>query len=485
MHLHFWHLVSVSILFCTQQTIGQSHKLVLENINVVDVESGIILRTRTVEIDSGIITAIKKQPRKNYPPNTLVVTANDKYLIPGLWDMHVHITQGPWNDPTKTFALMIANGITGIREMGGFIRTINQWRSQISKGALLGPRIMAAGPILYGNKTVDLTHIGVSSPERARQIVDSLKAIGIDLVKVYNFIPREPYYAIADAAKKLKIPLAGHVPLSVSLAEASDAGQNSIEHLNFPFFVQECAREFTRWRKKDIDREYHLTRPFDPASTSAWIEQIHDFDSALMQYEQKRADTIYNHFLKNHTWQCPTLIFIKMSVNRRDSTLTTDSLMKYAYSSFTRKQWDYKNAPISAAMNDEEWNILKRLYSKNLQIVNDMKKRSIAFLAGTDLSNAFIYPGFSLHEELELFVQTGFTPMEALQTATINPARFFGLEDSLGTIMTGKYADLVILNANPLIDISNTRRIEGIVVLGKYYNRNQLDRLLESVIVKK
>jgi imidazolonepropionase-like amidohydrolase len=479
--------VSIFIFFFHQPLMAQSlqvERIVLEHINIVDIKNGNILRTKTVEIESGIIIAIRNRPRSNYPVNTLVVDAGGKYLVPGLWDMHVHVTQRPFNDPKKTFALMIANGVTGIRDMGGYLSSIKKWKSEISANSLIGPRIAAAGPILFATRSAGPGHIGIPSAEKAAGIVDSLKEAGADFIKVYNFISRESYYAIADETKKLKIPLTGHIPMAITASEASDAGQKSIEHLDFPFFIQECAREFTKFRQADIAREYQLSRPFDTASTIAFMSQLHDLDSALFQFDQKKADSIYSHFVMNHTWQCPTLISLKMFANRRDSSLLKNPLMKYAYSPFIPRDWDYKKSPITAAMKDDEWNIAKRLYSAYMRIATDMKKKGVPFLAGTDVGTAFIYPGFSLHEELRLFVQIGFTPLEALQTATINPALFFDKEDSLGTVNPGKYADLVILKANPLKDISNLQLIEAVIVNGRYLDRKRLDKLLESVAEK-
>jgi len=466
------------------QTIS-ADTIILEQIHIIDVNTGKIKRNRTVEIHSGFITAIKKYKKKNYGNNSLVIEARGRYLIPGLWDMHVHISQGPWYNPEKTFALMIANGITGIREMGGNLNVLKRWKEQVRNGALIGPRMIIAGPILYGDRNIGVTYLAVPSSAAARHIVDSLKSGGVDFIKVYNFIEREQYFAIADEAKKQKLPFAGHVPWSISLIEASDAGQSSIEHLNFPFFAEECAKEATRFRQMDISKIFQFSRPFDRNSIPAFLEQLHYLDSALQQFDQKKADTIYDHFAANHTWQCPTLIYLKTSVNIRDSILKKDPLMKYVYYSRVQHDWDYKNIPVVAGMSELEYRILQRLYEKNLKIVSDMKKKNISFLAGTDLINPFIYPGFSLHQELQLFVERGFTALEALQTATTNPAVFLGLEDSLGSISEGKYADLIMLDANPLKDIHNTQRIEAVIVQGKYYNRKQLDKLLESVAEKK
>lgn len=427
-----------------------------------------------------MLMSIQKHKRKNYVVNVSLIEAKGKYLIPGLWDMHVHITTGVWDRPKNTFALMIANGITGVRDMGGDLLHIKTLKGLIANGSLIGPRIIAAGPFLYGPRNIGSTYLAVPSSAHARRIVDSLKEAGVDFVKVYNFIDREQYFAIADESKKLKLPFAGHVPWSISIIEAANAGQSSIEHLNFPFFAEECAMESSRFRQMDLAKIDRFSRPFDKASVPAFMEQLHYLDSALLQFKQKKADTIYNYLASNHTWQCPTLVYLKTSTHFRDSNLQKDKLMKYAYSPRIQNEWNYKNIPLTAAMKDREYNILQRLYEKNLQIVNDMKKRGIPFLAGTDLTNAFIYPGFSLHQELQMFVQTGFTSLQALQTATINPARFLGLEDSLGSIQEGKYADVILLNANPLKEIMNTQAIEAVILKGKYYDRKQLNELLKS-----
>ena len=492
--MHFpashWPLVPISILsfFITQTTLAQTtptDTLVLQRIKVVDITSGHINKNQTVQISSGRIISIRKYQKKNQSVNGQVIDAKGKYLIPGLWDMHVHISQGPWFNAEKTFALMIANGITGIREMGGNLNILKKWKEQINDGSLLGPRMIIAGPVLYGDRNIGLTYLATPDVFTSRRIVDSLKLGGVDFIKTYNFIGREQFFAIADETKKLNLSFAGHVPWSVSIIEAADAGLRSLEHLNFPFFAEECAKDAARFRRMDVAKIFQFSRPFDRNSAPAFIEQLHYLDSALLQFDQQKADTIYHHLVMNHVWQCPTIINLKMSVNIRDSNLLKDSLMKYAYYSRIQNDWNFKNIPLMASMGDKEFLILQRLYKKHLGIARDLKERGTLFLAGTDLINPFIYPGFSLHKELEMFVETGFTNLEALQTSTINPAIFLGLADSLGSIDEHKYADLIILNENPLRNISNIRTIEAVIVRGMLYSRNELNLLLESVTTKK
>lgn len=486
-NIYFSCLVLLGFLMLHPRSSAQtSAHLIILHAAIIDVKKGTVLWNTTIQIDSGKITAINTGAAPRHPAQATIIDAKGKYVIPGLWDMHVHITRGLWSDPKKTFALMIANGVTGIREMGGYLTTIKRWKEQIRSGVLAGPRIMAAGPILFGDKTADPSHIGVPGPEVARHIVDSLHDAGVDFIKVYNYLNKASYYAIASESQKLHLSFEGHVPLSVTVIEAADAGQKSIEHLDNPFLFEECAHDFERFRQMDLERIYQLSKPFSPLSVQAWLEHMHYIDTALMQFDERKADIIYEHLVQHQTWQCPTMITLRMLPHLRDSALWEDSLLQYAPWPAARSEWDYRSAPLTANMQDREYAICDREYMKCLQVIKDMQKRQIPFLTGTDLGNPFVFPGFSVHRELQLFVEeAGFTSLQALQTATINPALFFGLEDSLGTVAVGKYADLVILNGNPLTDIHNMTHIDGVIVNGKRYGRSELDQMLKEVTSKR
>jgi imidazolonepropionase-like amidohydrolase len=387
------------------------------------------------------------------------VDGTGEFLIPGLWDMHVHMVFGDWFPHGKevTLPLFIANGITGVRDMGGELDVLQQWRKEIAAGKLIGPRMVISGPMLDGPKPRFPSSIAITTAEDGRRAVDDLKQRGADFIKLQSLIPREALFAIADEARKQGITFVGHVPDSVRASEASNAGQKSFEHLIGVFEGSSPLEdEFLKGSKNE-------TR-------------------FLSTYDPGRAAALFSLLAKNHTWQCPTLVW-ERGGNLIDQTdFAHDGRAKYVPAYWKNVTWKRFREEIEHDFNTDDLATRKRFVEKELEVVNAMHRAGIPFLAGTDTPpGVYIFPGFSLHEELQRFVAAGFTPLEALQTATLNPAKFLGMDDRLGTIEMGKFADLVLLDANPLEDIRNTEKIAGVVVNGRYFSRADLDKMLAGV----
>ncbi|MGH8211243.1 MAG: amidohydrolase family protein [Steroidobacteraceae bacterium] len=428
----------------------------------------------TVIISGGRIAALGKTPQLHAPNDAQVVDAKGKFLIPGLWDMHVHIgvtglSYAPY------FPLFIANGITGVRDMGGILHLgqFMVWRQAIEQGRLLGPRLVMAGAIVDGPRPVrPYLSIAVDSAADGRLAVDSLERAGADFVKVYSEIPRDAYFAIADEARKQGIVFAGHVPDSVTAVEASDAGQKSIEHLTgvaLTFATQETAL------RAKLKQE--LTEDFTPDANNETHGRIDA--EALDSYSSQKAAKVFARLVKNGTWQCPTLIALRDASLVDESRLTEE--LKYMPS--LMKLWNTNGHIQRQDRNAEDGALQRRRFLRELELVKDMQQAGVEFLAGTDTPTPYGIPGFSLHEELELMVKAGLTPMQALQTATLNPARYLGQQQQLGTIGAGKLADLVLLDANPLEDIRNTQKIHAVMVRGRLLDRKKLDQLLAQAAV--
>jgi imidazolonepropionase-like amidohydrolase len=290
--------------------------------------------------------------------------------------------------------------------------------------------------------------------------------MGADFVKVYNKLPREAYLSIADEAKKQGLPFVGHVPESVSADEASDLGQKSIEHLTGVELA--CS-----------DREDELRREAVAAlakadNQAAWELLGRIGARAADSFSDKKARALYARFVRNGTWQVPTLTVLRSLVSLDDPKFTADPRVKYMPPSL-RSYWWLKLSPETAAG-------LKRAYKRATGLVRAMHQAGVPLLAGTDTSNPYIFPGFSLHDELALLVaEGGFTPLEALQAATRDPARFLGREKDQGTVEPGKLADLVLLDADPLADIHNTTKIAAVVANGRLLPQRELDRMLADV----
>jgi len=393
------------------------------------------------------------------PGHATVVDGRGKYLIPGLWDMHVHTVFGDWlpRDERVVLPLFVANGVTGVRDMGGDLDVLKIWRANIAAGTLLGPRMMIAGPMLDGPVPRFPSSAPVANAADGRRVVDELKAQGVDFIKIQSLIPRDGYFAAADEAKKVGLTFVGHVPDAVRAAEASNLGQKSIEH--FTGIFEGCSSIEDQLLKgpKSLGRN-------------------------VSSYDAARAGALIALMAKNQTWQVPTLVWERGQWLVDDIDLSHDPLTKYAPPAWKDRTWPMFVHDILQDMDTDPLPVRKKFVQMELEMTLAMFRAGVPFMAGTDTAaGVHVFPGFSLHDELALFVRAGLTPMQALQTATLNPARFMDRLADLGTVEKGKLADLVLLDANPLDDIANTRKIRAVVLAGRYLDRPALDRMLKGV----
>ena len=437
------------------------HVLIIHDVTVIDATGAPAQPHRTVIVHEGRIEDIASSTtgmgRKS--PG-IHVDGSGKFLIPGLWDMHVHMVFGTWFPHGKeiTLPLFIANGITGVRDMGGELETLQQWRREIDAGTLIGPRLVISGPMLDGPQPRFPSSIAITTPEDGRRAVDDLKKRGADFIKLQSLIPRDAVFAIADEARKQNISFVGHVPDSVRASEASNAGQKSFEHL-IGIFEGSSPLEDEFLKGPRTETKF------------------------LSTYDPKRATELFALLAKNHTWQCPTLVWERGGNLIDETDFAHDPRAKYVPAYWKDVTWKRFTEEIVHEFNTDDLATRKRFVEKELEVVNAMHSAGIPFLAGTDTPpGVYVFPGFSLHEELQRFVAAGFTPMQALQTATLNPAKFLGMADQLGTIEKGKLADLVLLDANPLDNIRNTQKIAAIIVSGRYLSRADLDKMLAGVL---
>jgi imidazolonepropionase-like amidohydrolase len=433
--------------------------LVLNDVTVVDVRTGSLLQNQTVVLNKNHIETVGPGKTVKYPRNAPSLNCRGLFLIPGLWDMHVHLVFGDWFPGAQEISLplFVANGVTGVRDMGSELEIVQNWRDEIEAGRLVGPRIFTSGPMLDGPKPRFPSSIAITTPDDARRAVDDLKKRGADFIKLQSLIPRDAVFAIADEAKKQEIPFEGHVPDSVRAGEMSNAGMKSFEHL---IGIFEGSSPLEDDFLKGNKTEGRFLATYDPARASALAELL----------------------AKNQTWQCPTLVWERCGNLIDVSDFSKDARAKYVPSSWKTKTWKRFTDEIQKGYGTDDLATRKKFIDKELEVVQMLHKASVPFLAGTDTPpGVYIFPGFSLHEELQRFVAAGFTPLEALQTATLNPARFFGMEEQLGTVEKGKLADLVLLTANPLEDIANTQKISGVIVNGHYFHRAELDKMLARV----
>jgi imidazolonepropionase-like amidohydrolase len=432
--------------------------LAITHVTVIDCTDAPPHADMTVVIDSGRIVSIARDA--SIPAGSRRVDGRGKYLIPGLWDMHVH-----WYD-RESLSLFLANGVTGIRLMFGSPDHV-AWRKSIEDSSAVGPHLVLAGPIVDGPHPVWPGSLIASDDSTGRAAVAKTIADGYDFVKVYSLLPRDAYFAIADEARKRGVVFCGHVPNSVSAREASDAGQKSIEHLTGVLLV--CS-----------SLEDSLRASMGPSPASRGPAARARNECLLATYDPSKAAALFTRFRANGTWQCPTL-----TVNRAYATLDSlghapDDRLRYMTREI-RDFWNPDSNRFVAANTAEDWRLARRVFAQQVSIVRAMHTAHVPVIAGTDVLNPYCYPGFSLHDELALLVGAGLSPLEALQCATRNPARYLGTEARRGTVTRGAEADLVLLDANPLADIHNTTHIRAVVLRGQLFARGDLDSMLAVV----
>ena len=454
----------LSFIFVASPSAAQNWSLqdtlVITDVNVVDVRTGEIRRDQIIVVEKNRIKVVGSRKDARYLRNApIIINARGAYLIPGLWDMHVHLVFGDWfpNAEQISLPLFVANGITSVRQKGSDLQIVQEWRNNIEGGTLLGPRIMTSGPMLDGPKPRFPSSIAIATPEDGRRAVENLKRSGVDFIKLQSLIPRDAVFAIADEALKQEIPFEGHVPDSVRASEMSKVGMHSFEHLIGIFEGSSPLEdEFLKGDKTET--------------------------KFLETYDPQRAASLASLLAQNQTWQCPTLVW-ERGGNLIDVTdFSKDTRAKYVPAYWKDKTWKKFADEVKADFNGDTLETRQKFIAKELEIVQLLHKAGVPFLAGTDTPpGVYIFPGFSLHEELQRFVAAGFTPLEALQTATLNPARFFNLQEQFGTIERGKIADLVFLDANPLDDIRNTQKVSGVILNGRFLNRADLQKILQSV----
>jgi imidazolonepropionase-like amidohydrolase len=406
------------------------------------------------------------------PRGTLTLDATGKFLIPGLWDMHVHAA---WPATLPTFGpLFLANGVTGVREMWGAFDLVASARIRLAQHSLTEPRFVASGALLDGSPPIWEGSVVITTAEAGRRAVDSLHAMGADFIKVYNLLSPEAYAAIVKEAKRLHMPVAGHVPIAVGALAVSQAGQRSIEHLTD--ILLSCSSHETVLRAALVSR---FNQPYDSVSAQARRQ----LPELIATYNPAKCQALAAQFRRDSTWQVPTLTVLRSSAHLDDSVLASDPRLEYV-SREVRELWDPRKDFRFKAMTASDFVRARQLFAKQVELVGLLHRAGVPILAGTDVLNPYCFPGFSLHDELAMLVDAGLTPMEALQAATRNPAIFLRATDSLGTVETGKLADLVLLDADPIADIHNTTKINTVVLDGQFLDPAARQRLLDFVRVE-
>jgi imidazolonepropionase-like amidohydrolase len=461
------------VLFASACSRPHPATLAIIHSTVIDATGAPPQLNSTVLIDNEKIYAVGPDSSLEIPTGASVIDATGEYLIPGLVDMHIHLTGAGEPAGSREFLLLllIANGITTVRDMGGDVAQLKKLKKEIDSGAQLGPQIFFTGPYLDGNPPYFQPSIIVQTPAEAEAAVRKMKSEGVDFIKVQSGLKPDAYFAIAETAHKENIRFVGHVPDSISASQASDAGQASIEHLTGILLA--CSSREAELRQQQLNPPSHKETPRQTSLRQrAWQQAVLD------TYSPEKARQLYAKLLANRTWQVPTLpLLIELAFLTPATDRADDPNLKYIPQNL-QKIWKQGRAESLANKTPGDFRLRAKLVEASLKAVKDMHAAGIPMMAGTDSTAPNLVPGFSLHDSIADLVHAGLTPMEALQAATSKPAEFLMHSNEQGTIVPGQRADLVMLDANPLADIHNTQKIQAVFLKGKYLDRAALDALL-------
>lgn len=455
-----------------QQAAREPADLAIVHVDVVDVERGELLRDRTVLIRDGTIERIEPTVRGGAAAAQEhgaheVVDGSGGYLIPGLWDMHAHMQargMPPWISTDWLMPLLVAHGVTGVRDMASScdgaegaacLERMRDWQRRIHAGELLGPRLLALSSFPL-NPPWDRE----VTAEQVRGVVGMIREQGLDFIKVYTRWSPQGFALLMAEARRAGIPVSGHIPLRVTTIEASQAGLRSIEHArDLPFDCFAGAAEFR-------------------ATARSQNPPVEVMRAMVDEHDEARCAEIFRTLVRNDTWYVPTHITRRMDAYADDAAFRADPRLRYIPPTIL-ESWN-RDADRMVALDPtpEGRRVMRGFYERGLEITGAAHRAGVRVLVGTDGGDTYAFPGSGVHDELGELVLAGLSPAEALRAATSSSAEFLGLGDLHGSVATGRRADLVLLDANPLEDIDAVRRIRAVVFRGEHLDRAALDALL-------
>ena len=468
---------------CQNSEVFFEDALCIENISTIDPEIG-LLENQTIIIKAGKIIQISPSPELQLSKQNTIIDGTGKFMIPGLWDAHIHFSFIKEMAPNM-LDLFLAYGITSVRDTGGDINFVNTWKEKSLANPTSAPRVMVAGPLLDGSPNVydgsDLSHpplsVGLKTVDDVKNKINELDSLKVDFLKAYEMLTPEQFKEVTKLAKEKGLKVTGHVPLSMDVIGASNAGLNSMEH--FRNLELSCASNSDELL---LQRQQLLASGKDDKG-GVLRSRIHKEQRqiAIENFDLDKANKVLDVLVKNDTWQIPTLTLNTASKRRPFATKEWQESFTYLPKNVQEQWLNYINnlkktevTPFNEKYSKWMFDMTKRVHDKGIKI-----------MAGTDTPIYFLTPGRSLHEELAVLVEAGLSPLEAIKAATKNPAEYFNLENELGSIAKNNWADLVILEANPLVDINNTKKINAVIKQGNYFDRTQLDLLLDQLKITK
>ena len=458
-----YYLILVIICISCENRQKQEFDLLIVNANIVDIEAGKIITNQLIGITSDTIRLVKNSyERHNYSAKK-TLNARNKYLMPGLWDMHVHFRGGDSliQENKDLLSLFLAYGITSVRDAGGDITpNVLKWKEQISENKLKGPRIFSSGPKLDGENPAWPGSITVNdSIEVIKKALDSLEKLQVDYVKMYDgSLTKESFYQIIEEAEKRNLKTTGHMPLAADILKAIDLGLDGTEHM------------------------YYTLKATSPLADS--LSRLNlgygMMDEIIKSYDPELAEEVFEKMGKNQFYVTPTLHIGKTLSELADADHSKDSLLNYMGKGI---QKTYQGRIESAKRAKNQGNSMRqKLGERSANMMRPMYEAGVNLLAGSDSGafNSFVYPGESLHQELESLVNAGLTPQQALITSVINGPKFFELSEFYGGVEEGKVADLILLEGNPLKEIQNTTRLQYLIKNSEIFSKNDLVEMMQK-----
>lgn len=450
--------------FCLAQP-----SLVIHNIQIVDVEKGKIIEKQAIKVSNGKIEKIA--PLKQIDSkNAKIIDGKGKYLIPGLWDMHVHLEgENLVEDNLALFDVFLAHGITTVRDAASDLgEQVLKWRNEINEGKIVGPTIYTAGRKLEGLNSIWKGDLEISNEAELEQMLQKIDNYHVDFVKITeNTLDGALFLKSVVAAKKRGYLVSGHVPVDLPIGILANAGFSSIEHASYVLRLGNNEEEMIKKLqagevvKNQVDNLY------------------------FKNFDQNKAIEGYKMLAAKNVAVCPTLIGGKQLAYLDENNHKNDDFLKYLTKRFVANyQWRIDRMANETA---EQKQIRKDKYQLIAKQVPLMQQAGVLLIAGSDAAalNTFVYPAASLIEELQLFQKAGMKPLHILQSATINGAKFMKKYDEVGSISVGKRADLVLLDKNPLEDIKAIENIQGVIKKGTFYDKSTLENMLKKAAEKK
>lgn len=467
-------LAFIAIVFLPFSNIGfpekRYSKMVIKNVSIVDLKNDTILQNQHILIEEKQIKKISSEPIQTQNDNQLIINGAGKYLIPALWDMHVHLTK---RSPNSAYAQFVINGIMHVRDMRGsynnrdhFASTphrIRTWNQKVTDMELLGPIVhsIPSFAIEGPNPMFDNSpeYFNCANSEQAKMLVNYFKEQGVTLIKTYNNIPREAFFTLMEEAKKAGIEVAGHKPVRVSTIEAANAGMKSMEHARF--LIWDSFKGSQKLRNSDD--------PKGKDNTKLRKQMLDNHDTLLLK---ENLEALTN----NNTYYCPT------HLTRKADAYADDERFRARYDQinpiFRLLSFEDLDATLQEDTTALGREVYHAFYNKGLEITKTASDSGVKILAGSDVPEL---PGTSLIEELQELSATGLSNYEVLRTATLNPAEYYDLDKIYGTIEAGKSADLILLSQNPIQDISNLKGVFGIISNGTYLNEEEIGHLKQKI----